>query len=348
MTSLAPTPTPSSPSRKRGCLWVVLALVVLMVIGAGLAALVAAALGRGLSGLPTRSKTASWGADEFPALNEVWAYGQGDSKAVIVPIQGFIGLDESGGLFGPTRGPGQLALMAIRRATRDPEVRAIILDVDSGGGGITASDVLYQALLDFRLYQEGRVVVAIFGDVAASGAYYVSLAADHILARPTSITGSIGVLMQTLNLRELGARIGVRDVTIKSGENKDLLNPLQELSESQRVMLQGIVDDLHTRFVGLVAERRGLPEADVRRLADGRIITAAQAVEAGLVDEIGYWDDALQAAADLLEADAVKAYRYEEAFSFYSLFRAMQTWTPPLADWPERVGRTRLLYQWQL
>ena len=143
------------------------------------------------------------------------------------------------------------ALRAIKRATHDPDVEGILLEVDSGGGGITASDILYESLQEFRDADTDRVVVAIFGDVAASGAYYISLAADHIIAHPTTITGSIGVLMQSINARQLGEKIGVHDVTIKSGKNKDILNPLQDLTEEQRALLQGIVDDLScgTRFL---------------------------------------------------------------------------------------------------
>lgn len=336
---------PEPRKRSRGCLWALVAILALVVIaGAGL---ITAGVLFGKSCGFIKHNQVSWGADEFPDFDEVWSCGSGEIKTVVIPIRGFISLDEGSDILGtPVASPSQLALMAIRRATHDPEVRALILDVDSGGGGITASDILYQALMNFRAEDEERVIVAIFGDVAASGAYYLALAADHIVARPTTITGSIGVLMQTLNVRELGNRIGVHDVTIKSGANKDLLNPLQEVSPEQRALLQGIVDSLYTRFVELVSERRELPEADVRAIADGRIITAVQAVDAGLVDEIGYWEDAQAATAELLGTHDIKVYRYEERFSISTFLRAFQGLSP--AAWSEQLGRVRLLYQWRL
>lgn len=334
----------NSKPKRRGCLWALVGLVSLSIICGTVVILGGMALGHSLS--LKHNPMDDYGVDEYPDLEEVWSYGGGEAKVVTVPIRGFIQLGEEGSWLGDSEGSSQLALMALRRATLDPEVRAVILDIDSGGGGITASDILYQAVRDFQDAQDGRVVVAIFGDVAASGAYYIALAADHIVARPTSITGSIGVLMQSLNMRELGAKIGVRDVTIKSGANKDILNPLQELTEEQRGMLQGIVDDLYTRFLNLVAERRSLPVETVRPLADGRVITANEAMRVGLVDEIGYWEDALKATSELLEVDDIRVFRYEERFSVANFLRAFQG-VPLTSQFLNGLNRTRLLYQWQ-
>ncbi len=337
----------NEPKSKRGCLWALVGLCALTIIAGTVILLASMALGRQVIGHADDSD--EWGVDEYPILDEVWSYGAGETKVVTVPIRGFISLDDSGGgMLSSADSSTQLALMAIRRATHDPDVRALILDIDSGGGGITASDIIYQSLMDFRAADEARVIVAIFGDVAASGAYYIAIAADHIMARPTSITGSIGVLMQSINARELADKVGIHDVTIKSGRNKDLLNPLQDMTEEQRLLLQGIVDDLYKRFVSLVAERRGMPVEKVREIADGRVITAEEAVRVGLVDEIGYWDDALAATSDLLEVKEVKVFRYEEEFSFYNLIRASSRWNPVSEFLGGRTGRTRLLYQWQL
>jgi len=331
-----------SKRSRHGCLWGILALFL-----AGAAAMVLLIAGIVFI---TRSRMPSLrlherGADESPELNEVWSCGAGDTKVVSISLKGLILMDGERGLLGSEAGSAALALRAIRRATHDGDVRAIILDVDSGGGGITASDVLYQALQEFRDARKGRKIVAIFDDVAASGAYYVAVASDHIIAHPTTITGSIGVLIQTFNLKELGQKIGVRDVTIKSGANKDMLNPLNDLTEEQRQMLQGIVDELHTRFVELVAENRDLPEAAVRRVADGRIFTAATAQKLGLIDEIGYWQDAVDCAAELLGVEDVKVYRYEEAFSLSSLLRAASRWDPAAAFFPP-TSRSRVMYLW--
>jgi protease-4 len=273
----------------------------------------------GLSGMTGwRTDRSGWGVDECPNLVEVWSSGTGEVKVARILVRGLILLDTPG-LFSEG-GSASAALRAIKRATVDPDVRGIILDVDSGGGGITASDILYQALLDFKRKGEGRVVVAQFGDVAASGAYYIALAADKIVAHPTTLTGSIGVIMQSYNIRDLAAKLGITDVTIKSGANKDLLNPFGELTNEQRAMLQGVVDALQDRFVALTAERRNLDESVVRAIADGRVFLAAEALKHGLIDQVGYAEDVDLLAASLLETNAVRVIRYEEPTGLFDLF----------------------------
>jgi len=326
-------------NKRVGCWWF---LLILLVGALGVVFLVGGTIFV-LSQKTAVSLSSGWGEDECPSLREYWAWGHGKTKVVVIPLKGLILLDANDGRF---FGAASSTMRAIRRATRDEKVRAIILQIDSGGGGITASDMLCQALQEFRAAQEGRKVIAIFEDVAASGAYYVALAADYILAHPTSITGSLGVLIQSFNIRELGEKIGVKDVTVKSGTNKDILNPFRDLTDEQRQMLQGIVDELHNRFIKLVAERRNLPEDEVRSIADGRIFTASTALERGLVDEIGYWNDAVKRTADLLNVDEVKIYRYEERFSLVSLLRAANPWGP-IQSLISDAGRPRLLYLWQ-
>ena len=165
-------------------------------------------------------------------------------------------------------------------------------------------------------------MVAICGDVAASGAYYVALGADHIIARPTTVTGSIGVIMQSLNLYGLGEKIGIQDASIKSGANKDLLNPFLPPNPEHAAVVQSVIDEMHGRFVDLVAEHRGIGEEQVLALADGRIMTAQTALSARLIDEIGYWDDAMNRLAELLGVDDIIVYRYNEALSLRSLLLA--------------------------
>ena len=328
----------------RGCLWAAVALLSLAVIGGTLLVLVNMIFGQAVN---FQSHTHRLGEDEFPSLQEVWSEGSGDTKVVTVPLRGLIHLGEDNDFFGSAMGSSSMALKSIRRATHDPEIKGIILDVDSGGGGITASDILFKALIDFREAGEGRQIVALFGDVAASGGYYVALAADHIMAHPTTITGSIGVLVQSINLKGLAEKIGISDVTIKSGKNKDMLNPLRDLTEDQRAMLQEIVDEQYNNFVSLVANRRELSEEAVRRLADGRIFSASKASSVGLVDQIGYRADAHRVLAGLLGVDAVAVYRYEEEFSFSTFLRSCRQWSPASA-FVRRYTGTRLMYLWQL
>ncbi len=329
-----------------GCLGlVILGVVLSLALAAGIAFLGLAACGGGFqaaSGWGCRADGREWGVDERPDLIEVWSSGSGDVKVVRILVRGMILLDGPG--FLSEDGSASAALRAIKRATSDPDVRGIILDVESGGGGITASDVIYQALLNFKQSEAGRVVVAQFGDVAASGAYYIALAADRIVAHPTTLTGSIGVIMQSFNVRELAAKLGIADVTIKSGANKDLLNPFGELSEEQRVMLQGVVDDLHERFVSLTALRRGLDEAAVRAIADGRVLLAADALEQRLIDQIGYAEDVERLTAELLASQTVYVVRYEEPSSLFDLFRRRPSFGLNLQGLLEG-GETRMLYK---
>ena len=257
------------------------------------------------------------GEDESPNLVETWSAGDGDAKVIRIPINGMIMLGDSTSFYS---GNAVTALRAIRRATHDPEVEGLILDIDSGGGGITDSDIIYKAVLDFKAAQEGRVVVTMMGDIAASGAYYIALASDYIMAHPTTLTGSIGVIMQSYNVKELAAKLGVQDVTIKSGANKDFLNPFQDVKPEQKEMMQQVISAMYDRFVTLVAENRKLPKETVIPMADGRVFLADDAVKNHLIDGIGYMEDAQSKIAALLDTDAVKVYRYDEQVTLMDLF----------------------------
>ena len=189
-------------------------------------------------------------------------------------------------------GSSQAALRKIRLAKDDSTVQGILLHLNSGGGGITASDVLWNSLREFKQADTNRIIVAMMGSIAASGAYYIAAAADCIVANPTTMTGSIGVILNSYNVQDLATKIGLKNVTIKSGGNKDILNPFKTLTPEQEHMLQRMVDAMHTRFVNIVMEGRNLDETHVRAIADGRILLATEALELGLINKIGYVDDA--------------------------------------------------------
>ena len=245
-------------------------------------------------------------------------------KAVRIPLYGTI--DLGGDAFGE-EGATETALRSIRRATEDPSVDAILLLVDSGGGGITASDILYDALCQFRHSGEGRRIVALMGDMACSGAYYASLPADRIIAHPTTMSGSIGVILPSYSARRLADRLGIADASIQSGENKAMLHPLRDLTEEQRTMLQEVVDELHGRFTSLVARHRPIAPERVKAIADGRIYTARQALGLHLVDGIGYLADAEDAVARLLGGDRpVDFYEYEHKLSLRDLLATPSFW----------------------
>jgi protease-4 len=168
------------------------------------------------------------------------------------------------------------------------------------------------------------------------------------MAHPTTLTGSIGVIMQSYNIRELARKLGIEDVTIKSGANKDLLNPFRELSDAQRAMLQKLVDSLHARFVRLVAESREIDEAEVRKLADGRVFLADEAMELKLIDSLGYTADAERTMSELLKVDAVHVVRYEEELSIFDMLRFRRGGLGMQLRKLLNEDETRFLYQWSM
>ena len=179
----------------------------------------------------------------------------------------------------------------------DSSVKAIVLRIDSPGGGVVASQEIYNALMNAK--QEGKKIVASMGSVAASGGYYIAAAADKIVANPGTLTGSIGVKMEYPNLEKLLEKIGVKEIVIKSGEYKDVGSPFRNISERERKLLQDVIDDVQSQFVEAVATGRGMSLAEVRAIADGRIFTGRQALELKLVDQMGDLAVSIQLAGDL-------------------------------------------------
>jgi protease-4 len=199
----------------------------------------------------------------------------------------------------------------IEKAEKDERVRAVVLRINSPGGTVTASDILYHQITELKVRRKLPVVASIL-DVGASGGYYVALAADQIVAHPTTVTGSIGVLMLTVNSGGLLEKIGVSASYIKSGDYKDMGSPFRALRPDERALFQALIDRFHGRFVELVVRSRRLDEARVRALADGRVYTADEALALGLVDRVGYLDDALalaRQAAGLAQARVVAYHR---------------------------------------
>ena len=186
----------------------------------------------------------------------------------------------------------------VERHLQNPTVRAFLIRINSPGGGVAASQEIYEELLKVRRVH-GKPVVASMGSLAASGGYYVASAADRILANPGTITGSIGVIMQIPNVGELLQKIGIRAVVIKSGAYKDLASATRDLTPDERRILQSVLDDVHDQFIQAVAEGRKMERGRVEQLADGRIFSGRQAQELGLVDELGSLQDALTRAGAL-------------------------------------------------
>ncbi len=289
------------------------------------------------------------GIDEFPSFKEVWSCGDDEddsAKIVRIPLVGVIMLEE--GRWGLKPGSALMALQSIQRATLDADVSGIILEIDSPGGGVTASDIIWNALQEFKEADTNRAVVVMMGDTCASGGYYVAAAADTIVAHPTTLTGSIGVLIESINIKELADRIGVKDVSITSGANKQILNPLRDMTDEQRKMLQDSVDALSKRFKALVAEGRDMPIEKVNEIADGRVFIAEEALRLGLVDQIGYFPDALDAMAELIGNDSLHVIRYERKATLMDMLENEGIFGINSGlRFIENASRTRLMYKWK-
>ena len=167
----------------------------------------------------------------------------------------------------------------------NPQIRGVILRIDSPGGAVAPAQEIYSEILKLRANH--KTVYASMGAVAASGGYYIACAADYVLANPGTLTGSISAVMALNNIEELTKKVGVKPNIIKSGKFKDLGSPLRAMTPEEHILLQGVVNDVHEQFVQAIARGRGLPLSEINRIADGRIMTGHQALKLNLIDEVG-------------------------------------------------------------
>lgn len=186
----------------------------------------------------------------------------------------------------------------IRKIGKKKNVKGILLDINSPGGTVGAVQEIYDAIMYVRK-EEKKPVVAVFGDVSASGGYYIAAACDKIYAHPGTMTGSIGVIMSGGNFEGLMKKIGYKTEVVKSGKYKDIGSPYREMTPEERQLLQDMIDDSYDQFVTAVAEGRKMSKEDVKKLADGRIYTGRQASQNGLVDKLGNYQDALDCAGEM-------------------------------------------------
>lgn len=253
--------------------------------------------------------------------------GEGDAKIVVIRVEGVIAEHpEGGGMFAtPSESLPKRIRDQLERAKKDDAVKAVILAVDSPGGTVTASDQIWNELVKFRDNKpNAKPIIVHQGALAASGGYYISAAGDEIWAEPTTITGSIGVIMQGLNFHKAFEKYGVTDMTITSGPNKALLSPFSEPQPEHRKILQETVDDMYGRFCDVVADgiarrsnkKRDDVMADVKKLADGRIYTSKQALELKLIDKIGYFEDAFESAKKRVGLTNAKLVKYTKQPTF--------------------------------
>ena len=236
-------------------------------------------------------------------------------KILLLDIQGVISSVPPSSLLGLGSGISTLAAIdsALKRADDDKKIKALVLHINSPGGGVTASDDVYARIRQFA--DEKKIpVIASLADVAASGGYYVACAADEIVMHPTGITGSIGVILAKYEVSGLMEKVGVRDETVHAGRLKTLLTPTRPSTAEENQIVQMLLDSMHQRFISIVRSGRpALQSADLTNITDGRVFSANQALELGLVDRIGRLSDAIKLARELGGSSKARVVRYNNA-----------------------------------
>jgi len=236
--------------------------------------------------------------DAEDPLLEFTLQGYDYEKIAVIPITGFLSNTPKEAFMYTRPGTVQEFKAQLSLAEKDKYVRAIILKINSPGGTATASDIMYKELMNFKK-RSGKKVIAIMMDVAASGGYYVALPADMIIAHPTTITGSVGVVMFNLQLKELMDKIGVDMQVTKSGDNKDMGSPFRKPSPREKKLLQEMTKQLGDQFLSLVKKHRHPDNKQFKQISSARIFSAKDAIDMNLVDQIGYIDDAITAAKNI-------------------------------------------------
>jgi protease-4 len=307
-----PPPAPPSGGSRRGLLIGGAIAVGLLVLTVGAIALVL------IAGSAGRSGGGSASAPE--TFEEEYVSGRGANKIAVLPVVGTIVSQKQPSLGTPAATPETLRDQ-LKQAADDGSVKAIILEINSPGGSVVASDQMHETISEFKETTNKPVVVSM-GETAASGGYYISTAADKIVANESTLTGSLGVIFSYLNYGEAADKLGLQEEVIKSGKFKDIGSPTREPTEEELEILQSLIDESYDGFVQVIVEGRDLPDERVRELADGRVYSGLQAEALGLVDEVGDLDRAVDVSEELAGVDEGTVVRYERAPGLFELLQA--------------------------
>jgi len=262
-----------------------------------------------------------------PLTEETVEGGKSGPKILLMDVSGMLSDEGTQPILNLGTPPPRVPMLVrireeLKKAEEDRQVRALIVRINSPGGTVTASDIMYREVLSFK--ERTRLpVVAIMMDVAASGGYYLALAADTIIAHPTTVTGSIGVIMLSVNAEGLMQKIGVAATAIKSAEHKDMGSPFRALTPDERAVFQSVIDDLQRQFLAKVVAHRKLSPETVRTLADGRVYTADQALAHKLIDQIGYMSDAVALAKRAAGVDEARVIVYHRPRQYRATYYAL-------------------------
>ena len=238
------------------------------------------------------------------------------NKIAVIDVDGVMMNQRRSGLFGGGENPVSIFVEKLDKAHYDRNVKAVVLRLNTPGGSVSASDQMYHALKEFKQKSHKPVIACMLG-VTASGGYYLACGSDGIVAQPSSVTGSIGTIMQTISLKGTMDKLGIKAVAIKSGTLKDIGSPLKDLNTEEELVLKEIITQFYEQFLEVVLEgRKGLKEQKLRELADGRVYTAKQAMENGLIDRIGYPDDAIKWAKKMAHVEKAKVVIYHRPIDY--------------------------------
>jgi protease IV len=321
-TTGGPPDGPPRRSRRRGLLIGGAIVFVLLFLTASMISLVLIAAPGGSDGRPRGG-----GGQAAPPVSfqERHVSGEGADKIAVLPITGLIAPQQSepNPLVSQAAASPEILRDQLRQATEDERVRAVILEIESPGGGVVPTDQMHRSIQEFKEETEKPVIVSM-GSTAASGGYYIATAADRIIANESTLTGSLGVIFEYLNLAEAAEEYGIEQEVIKSGPYKDIGSATREPTEEELEILQAYVDEGYDQFVQAIVEGRSLPEGEVREIADGRVYSGLQAEALGLVDEIGGLDRAAELAGELagLEEEATVVRYQRRAPGLGELLRA--------------------------
>src|SRR3989338_1712981 len=251
-------------------------------------------------------------------------FGEGPETIAVLDLTGTIVDVAEEGPFGAVAEPNIITprslLKQFETIKNDDAVKAVILRINSPGGSVTASEEIYQLINRFRT-ETAIPVIASQGEISASRAYYISLAADNIIAAPTTLTGSIGAIASTINVKELADRFGIKKIAVTSGENKNFFSPLQEVNPGQQEQLQQMVNEIQQQFIERVSNERNIDPALLATITDGRPVTGEQALQLGLVDQTGTFYDAVKYVRTMINAPDAAVAIYKQEGILQSLFQ---------------------------
>ncbi len=289
-------------------------------------------------------------------LQEKVLEGEGSAKILLIDVSGFISEKEKAGDSFLSEEVPMIAQIReqLQKAEKDKAVAGLIVRINSPGGTVTASDTIYHEILEYKKRTGSRVSACITG-LGTSGAYYVASAADEIIAHPTSITGSIGVIALKFDVRDLMTKIGVETETVKSGDKKDIWSPFRPSTPEEKEIMQRIISQLYNRFVDVVAAGRKnvLTRKEIVKLADGRIYTADQALELKLIDRIGYLEDSIEGVKKSLQKTEARVITYYRPGTYRGTIYSGAPATPQInvinvgGDSLSLIPQMRFMYLWQ-